>query len=395
MKRFNYSMGVALLLGVGIGFLDLSLVQKGAAIIATVFVKMLKLISLPMIFLAIVSTVTQITSLIETGRIIKKILKYTLLTTLIAATIGFLLFVILQPVQTEEVTLNSIQIQGNYLTFFLKIIPDHLMQPFMDNNVLGMSFLAAVFSCAVLKLPTSQSALLRDFFKALFDALLKITTALMRLMPIGVFAFTIEFMHHLREGKEHVNRLLLYASCVVGANLIQGFIVLPLFLKLKGHFPWRAASKMFPALTMAFFSKSSSATLPLTLSCAKERLGVSSKTADFALPLCSIINMNGCAAFILITLFFVSSSEGMVWTIGEMIPWIALSTLAAIGNAGVPMGCFYLATAFLMGMGISIKQMGMILPLYSFFDMLETALNVWSDSCVTLVVDRELINRNS
>lgn len=73
-----------------------------------------------------------------------------------------------------------------------------------------------------------------------------------------------------------------------------------------------------------------------------------------------------------------------------MIPWIFLSTIAAIGNAGVPMGCFFLTTAFLIGMGVPIELMGMILPLYSLFDMVETALNVWSDSCITAVVDKEL-----
>ena len=100
--------------------------------------------------------------------------------------------------------------------------------------------------------------------------------------------------------------------------------------------------------------------------------------------------MNGCAAFILITLFFVCSSQGITFTFWEMIPWVFLSTFAAIGNAGVPMGCFFLTTAFLIGMGVPIKLMGMILPLYSLFDMVETALNVWSDSCITTVVDKEL-----
>jgi len=100
--------------------------------------------------------------------------------------------------------------------------------------------------------------------------------------------------------------------------------------------------------------------------------------------------MNGCAAFILITLFFVCGSQGIVFSPLQMIPWIFLASFAAIGNAGVPMGCFFLTTAFLIGMGVPVELMGIILPLYSLFDMVETALNVWSDSCITAVVDKDL-----
>ena len=390
MRRFNFGMFVALGLGIALGLFNLSFIQTISETTSTIFIKLLKLVSLPMIFLAIVSTLSQMTSLIEAGRILKKILKYTLLTTLISASIGMILFLALHPSERVDPRFTDVPIQGTYLTFFLKIIPEHLVEPFIDNNVLGISFLAAIFSCAILKLPAYQSTLLRDFFKALFAALLEITSALIRLMPIGVFAFTIQFIQKLRGDGGQLKQLFLYAVCVIGANVIQGFIVLPLFLKIKGQSPIRIVSKIFPALTMAFFSKSSNATLPLTLSCAKNHLGVSDKTANFALPLCSIINMNGCAAFILITIFFVCSNQGVVFSIWGMIPWIFLSTLAAIGNAGVPMGCFFLTTAFLIGIEVPIEQMGMILPLYFLFDMIETALNVWSDSCITVVVDQEL-----
>lgn len=387
---FNFGMLLALLLGGIFGWLNLPLVNGAAHAISHLFISMLKLISLPMIFLAIVSTLTKMTSLSEAGFLLRKILKYTLFTTIIAATIGMLLFLFIDPVKGATAAVSAVPTQGSYFSFLLNIIPDNLVQPFIDNNVLGMAFIATVLSIAILKLPESQSHLLRDFFGALFAALLKITSALILLMPIGIFAFTIQFVQSIRQEAHQLEQLLFYGACVIAANLIQGFIVLPLILKFKGHSPINTARGMLPALTMAFFSKSSNATLPLALDCAKNRLGVSDKTASFSLPLCSIINMNGCAAFILITLFFVCSSQGITFSIWEMIPWIFLSTFAAIGNAGVPMGCFFLTTAFLIGMGVPIELMGMILPLYSLFDMVETALNVWSDSCITTIVDQEV-----
>ncbi|MCB1110390.1 MAG: dicarboxylate/amino acid:cation symporter [Chlamydiia bacterium] len=389
-NRFNFWMLLALLGGGIIGFIDLPFAQRAAEVLSKLFINMLKLISLPMIFLAIVSTLTRMNSLSEAGTLLKKILKYTIATTLIAATIGMVLFLIIHPVKLGMTEGEVVPTQGSYLTFLIKIIPENPIEPFLENNVLGMAFLAAIFSIAVLKLPRNQGDLLRDFFGASFAALLKITSALIHLMPIGILAFTIQFVHSMKGSGEQLQQLILYGLCVIGANLIQGFIVLPLLVKLKGGSPLRTARAMLPALTMAFFSKSSNATLPLALDCAKNRLGVSDKTASFSLPLCSIINMNGCAAFILITLFFVCGSQGIVFSPMQMIPWVFLASFAAIGNAGVPMGCFFLTTAFLIGMGVPVEMMGIILPLYSLFDMVETALNVWSDSCITAVVDQEV-----
>ena len=392
MKKnyFNLGMILALLLGGILGFFDLPFVVILADVISTLFINMLKLISLPMIFLAIVSTLSRMTSLSEAGVLLRRILTYTVATTLIAATIGMILFLIIQPVNLGEAVGVAVPRQGNYLSFLMKIIPENPVQPFLENNVLGMAFLAAIFSIAILKLPKEQNLLLRDLFGALFSALLKVTSALIFLMPLGIFAFTIQFVQSIKGNAAQLQQLMLYGLCVIGANLIQGLIILPIMVKLRGGSPMRTARAMFPALTMAFFTKSSNATLPLALECAKNRLGVSDKTASFSLPLCSIINMNGCAAFILITLFFVCGSQGIVFSPLQMIPWIFLASFAAIGNAGVPMGCFFLTTAFLIGMGVPVELMGIILPLYSLFDMVETALNVWSDSCITAVVDKDL-----
>ncbi|MGE0197433.1 MAG: dicarboxylate/amino acid:cation symporter [Simkaniaceae bacterium] len=399
MKRnyfFNLSMLLALILGGILGSTSIPFVHAGADVVSELFLNMLKLISLPMIFLAIVSTLTRMNSLHEAGYLLKKIFKYTLATTLIAATIGLILFLIIQPVKTGELSAPAFSpLKESYLSFLTQIIPPNLIQPFIENNVLGMAFIGTILSLAILKLPDEKGNILRDFFGALFEALLKVTSALILLMPLGIFAFTIQFSRNIQAESHQLQELLFYGVCVVAANLIQGFVILPLLLKWKKQSPIRVGRAMLPALTMAFFSKSSNATLPLTLECAKNRLGVSDKTASFSLPLCSVINMNGCAAFILITIFFACKSQGMTFTLGEMIPWIFLSTLAAIGNAGVPMGCFFLTTAFLVGMGVPLEMMGMILPLYSIFDMVETALNVWSDSCITVVVDKEVREKSA
>lgn len=393
---FNLAIFFSILIGILAGFFPHPLVQTLSLTLSNLFIKTLKLISLPMIFLAIVSTITQMSNLSEVKMLLKKILKYTILTTLIAATVGLLLFLAIEPSSISSIEASkTIKTEGSYLSFLTKLIPSNLIEPFTDNNVLGMAFIALALSLTILKLPHETTRPLKSFFQSLFQVLLKFTSGLILLMPVAVFAFTVQFMENIQANREDLKKLFLYAICVIGANLIQGLIILPLFLKRKNISPLKAAKAMMPALTMAFFTKSSNATLSLTLESAKNRLHISDKTAQFSFPLCSIINMNGCAAFILITLFFVCSSEGILFTPFEMIGWIFLASLAAIGNAGVPMGCFFLTTAFLVGMGVPVALMGMILPLYSLFDMLETALNVWSDSCITALVDQEIKEKDS
>ena len=117
-------------------------------------------------------------------------------------------------------------------------------------------------------------------------------------------------------------------------------MILPALLKWKKLSPWRLAKGMFPALTFAFFSRSSNATLPITLRCAQERLGISARVSNFSLPLGATINMNACASFILITVLYVATSGGVLFSTWNLLLWVALATLAAIGNAGVPIGCY-------------------------------------------------------
>ena len=97
--------------------------------------------------------------------------------------------------------------------------------------------------------------------------------------------------------------------------------------------------------------------------------------------------MNGCAAFILITSLFVMQQGGMPITTGTILLWTLISVVSAVGNAGVPMGCYFLTLSLMSGIGAPIALMGLILPIYTIIDMVETAVNVWSDSCVCAMVD--------
>ena len=213
--------------------------------------------------------------------------------------------------------------------------------------------------------------------------------ALLYVLPIGILAFAGQLSAQIEAGVI-VGALGKYTAVVIGGNLIQFFIVIPLFLLFRGLNPVDVFRKMSPAVAVALFTKSSAATLPVTLASAEDNLKAHPAVARFVLPICTTINMNGCAAFILVTSLFVMQNAGMELTMGTMVAWLFIAVLAAIGNAGVPMGCYFLTLSLMSSIGAPIGLLGIILPIYTIIDMIETAENVWSDASVCAMVDHDL-----
>lgn len=389
------NMGIifAILLGILTGHADIPVLNKIATIISQLFINLLKLVSTPIIFLSILSTISGMDSAHDFKFIGKKIIKYTLATTYIAAFVAFALFLILDPANMGSTPLpeskSFVDFDKGYLGYLIQAVPSNIIQPFSEHHVIGVLFLAILFSVASLALPDAQRLPLHTFFSSLNAMMLKVASWIVKLIPIAIWSFITLFMKDMQT-MINLNQILLYLLCVVGANLIQGFIILPLFVKRRGISPLKLAHSMLPALSLAFFSKSSSATLPMSMRCAEERAGIPKRLTNLAFPLCTAINMNGCAAFIFTTVLFVSMSQGIHYTVAEMVLWTFVATIAAVGNAGVPMGCYFLSSAFLAVMNVPLNILAIILPFYALIDMLETAVNVWSDSCVVAMVDKEI-----
>ena len=221
------------------------------------------------------------------------------------------------------------------------------------------------------------------------ELLFTLIRALLWALPLGILAFSAQLSAQIEAGVI-VGALGKYTAVVLGGNAIQFFIVLPLFLVARGLNPIHVFKKMAPALAVALFTKSSAGTLPVTLASAESRLKVNPTVSRFVLPICTTINMNGCAAFILVTSLFVMQNAGFDLSIGTMITWLFIAVLAAVGNAGVPMGCYFLTLSLMSSIGAPLGLMGVILPIYTIIDMIETAENVWSDSSVCAMTDHDL-----
>ncbi|MGL9717722.1 MAG: dicarboxylate/amino acid:cation symporter [Wolbachia sp.] len=372
-------------------YLNNEVIFEVAKLFSDIFISLLKLISLPLVFLSIVSTISGLKDSIEIKTLLKKTLFYTLLTTIIAAFVALSFYLLMDPVRKNFISNTIESVSGgnyNYFSYLKSLIPSNFVQVFLENNVIGSILIAFLMGGAVISLSREKQDILHQVFSALFDTLLKIAQGLLKFVPLAVWSFITCFLHELKGGSELCS-LLWYFACIMSANFVQAFLVLPLLMWYKGISPIQTLKGVMPALTLAFFSKSSSATLPTTIDCVQNKLKVPKKLASFILPICTTINMNACAAFILITVMFVAEMNGHTFSLSEMFIWIFLATGAAIGNAGVPMGCYFMATSYLVSMNVPLYIMGLILPIYTIIDMCETAINVWSDVCVTQIINKE------
>jgi len=398
----------ALVVGAVLGLLGLDWLNEVMDFVATVYTRLFQLLAVPTIVLAVITTFATFGSK-GSGRIFGRTLIYTLLTTFAAAAVGAILYVLVAPSNLPQ--LGEANVAGmlpeeaqkllpqsgevGWGLHIFSVIPNNIIKPFLEGNVLTLLLLAFAIGIGLSKLPESENkAVIVKGLLGLQDLLFLLIRGLIWTLPLGIVAFSAQLSAQVSAGVV-ADSIGKYVLVVLGGNVIQFFVVLPLFLIARGLNPIHVLGKMMPAVLMALFTKSSAATLPVTMESAENRLGVRKDIARFVLPICTTINMNGCAAFILVTSLFVMQNGGTTLTLGTILLWLIISVISAVGNAGVPMGCFFLTLSLMSGIGAPVAILGIILPIYTIIDMVETAENVWSDSCVCAMTNHDLSPRQA
>jgi len=387
----------ALISGGVLGALGIAPLNEFFGFVASVFTRLFQFIAVPTIALAVITTLSALGAKKDTGRIFAHAVTYTLLTTLSAAAVGLALYLWIAPgnLSAEIIGRGAADVPQklgtlSYYDHILSVIPNNILQPFISGNVLSVLLIAASAGLGLAFMPeTENKAVLLKGIHGLQELLFTLIRALLWALPAGILAFSAQLSAQIEAGII-VGALGKYTAVVMGGNFIQFFLVLPIFMLLRGVNPIHVFRQMSPALAVALFTKSSAGTLPVTLASAEKNLKVNPAVSRFVLPICTTINMNGCAAFILVTSLFVMQNAGFELSFGTMISWLFISVLAAIGNAGVPMGCYFLTLSLMSSIGAPVGLMGIILPIYSVIDMVETAENVWSDSSVCAMTDHDL-----
>ena len=384
----------ALVVGAILGWLNIDWLNGLFLFLASAYTRLFQFVAVPTIALAVITTLASLGDQKETGKIFLRTLTWTLLTTVAAAMVGLILYIAIRPdnLPVETITSGQVDVPDNlgtitYYDHILGVIPNNVIEPFAKGNVLSILLVAAAIGLTLAFIPKSENihALTKVIF-GLQEVLFTLIKALIWALPLGIVAFAAQLSAQVEAGVI-VGSLGKYVAVILGGNLIQFFIVLPLFLIANRLNPLKVLKAMSPAVLMALFTKSSAATLPVTMQSAEERLNVKPQVARFVLPICTTINMNGCAAFILVTSLFVMQNGGTTLDLPTMLLWLLIAVISAIGNAGVPMGCYFLTLSLMAGISAPVGIMGIILPIFTIIDMIETAENVWSDSCVCAIVN--------
>ncbi|MBS7261197.1 MAG: dicarboxylate/amino acid:cation symporter [Treponema sp.] len=387
----------ALVIGAILGSLHVGAIDSVCDFVATVFTRLFKFCAVPAIAVSVLSTLATLGGNKETGKIFRRTIMYTLLTTVAASTIAAILFFIIKPEVLsasvyEGVAADKLESMSSssFLSYFTSAIPDNILYPFVSGNVLSILIVSFAFGIGISKMEESEKkTTILNVVLGFQELVFKIIGWIITILPIGIIAFTAQLIKELSANiaMESIGK---YTAVVLSGNLIQFFIVLSIFLLCRGINPVKHFKNMIPAILTALFTKSSAATLPVTMDCVENRVKCDKKFSRFILPMCTTINMNGCAAFILVTSLFVMKNGGADLNIFTVISWILISVISAVGNAGVPMGCFFLTLSLMAGKGMPIGVMGVILPIYAVIDMIETAVNIYSDSCVCAMTNKDL-----
>ena len=387
----------ALVIGAILGSLHVGAIDSVCDFVATVFTRLFKFCAVPAIAVSVLSTLATLGGNKETGKIFRRTIMYTLLTTIAASTIAAILFFIIKPEVLsasvyEGVAADKLESMSSssFLSYFTSAIPDNILYPFVSGNVLSILIVSFAFGIGISKMEESEKkTTILNVVLGFQELVFKIIGWIITILPVGIIAFTAQLIKEMSANiaMESIGK---YTAVVLSGNLIQFFIVLSIFLLCRGINPVKHFKNMIPAILTALFTKSSAATLPVTMDCVENRVKCDKKFSRFILPMCTTINMNGCAAFILVTSLFVMKTGGADLNIITVISWILISVISAVGNAGVPMGCFFLTLSLMAGKGMPIGVMGVILPIYAVIDMIETAVNIYSDSCVCAMTNKDL-----
>lgn len=395
--KLHWQILIALVVGVLVARLAVWLgferfVIDQVSIIGDIFLKALRMIIVPLIVSSIISGITGIGGAENFGRMSAKTFTYYIITSLIAIITGLVLVNLIQPGMGADLTLQSKPegIEGNITQLkdtLMNIIPTNPLASMVKGEILPTIFFSLLFGFFITKVPKPYKQNLTNLFEGFFEVMMRLTHFIILFAPIGIFALIAKIV--TQTGMEIFIPLASYVVTIVLALATHAIVTLPVLLYfVAGISPIAHFKAMSSALLTAFSTSSSSATLPLTISSVEENAGASNKVSSFVLPLGATINMDGTALYECVAAMFIAQVYGIDLNFGQQFIVIFTALLASIGAAGIPMAGFVMMAIILNAVGLPLEGLGLILPVDRPLDMLRTSVNVWSDSCGTVIIAR-------
>ncbi|MBD3306614.1 cation:dicarboxylase symporter family transporter [candidate division KSB3 bacterium] len=355
--------------------------------VGTVFINLIKMLIIPLVFSTLVVGAASTGDLQRLGRIGGKTIGLYLLTTAVAITIGLLLGTIFQPgigvTMQTDLTQEAREAPGLVETL-LGLVPTNPIRSLANGDILQI-IVFALFTGVCISMAKVRAKPVLNFFDGFAEVMFQMTAIVMDYAPYGVFALIAAVA-----GQYGLSVLLplakvivlVYIGCIIHAAVVYGTMV-KVWARLN---PIRFFKGVFDAMVVAFTTTSSSATLPVTMRCVRENLGVSKDIASFVLPLGATINMDGTALYQGVCALFVAQVYGVSLSFGQYVTIIITATLASIGTAGVPGAGLIMLTLVLKQVGLPLEGIALIAGIDRVLDMARTCINVTGDSAVASVV---------
>jgi proton glutamate symport protein len=365
-----------------------------AKAIGDLFLRLLKMVTVPLILTSLITGVTGLGGQGNFGRMFSRTILYYVVTSMLAITVGLILVNLIQPgvgailpgggeaLEPADQSLTEIIYQQ-----INRLIPTNPFAAIAGGEFLSIISFAILTGMFINFVGGEHGRRLKELFESAFAVIMRMTAAVISLAPIGVAAFMIYATG--TQGLAIFKTLAWYMLTVFSALAVHAVIILPLGLKLFGkRNPWQFARQMSPALLTAFSTASSNATLPLTMNCVEKRAGISNETSSFVLPLGATINMDGTALYEVVAVMFIAqATAGFDLTLAQQITVAFTALIASIGAAGIPHAGLVMMAIVLQAVGLPLEAQGIIIAVDRVLDMCRTSVNVWSDSCGCAVVE--------
>ncbi len=371
--------------------------------LGTVFLRSLQMVVVPLIVCSLITGVSAMGDLNRLGKVGVRTFAYYVATSLLAITTGIFMVNLIQPGQGADLLASN----GGHGTAaalpkvveadrsmgailwdqLLRMIPQNPIAAASDGDMLPIIFFSLLLGVFIGLTGGESGQLLRRFFRAGFDVMMRMTLFVIRIAPIGVFGFMLDAAAD--KGLSVFASLAWYMVTVFSALCVHALVTLPLLILLMGRrSPFGFAKDMAPALLTAFSTASSNATLPLTMTCIESRAGVQQRISSFVLPLGATVNMDGTALYEAVAVLFIAQAFGMDLTLAQQVVVAFTALLASIGAAGIPHAGTVMMVVVLHAVGLPASAVGLVLAVDRWLDMCRTAVNVWSDSTAAAVIQR-------
>ncbi len=418
--ELHWKILIGMVLGIVFGFIMTGIdwgkdfVSDWIQPFGTIFVKLLKLIAIPLIIASLVKGISDLKDISKFRNIGLRTIGIYIMTTVVAISIGLLLVNIAKPgngISEETVTkltetyANSEGVQSKMneamnqkesgpLQFLVDMVPDNALKA-MSNNALMLQviFFTIFLGISMLLIGEERAKPLKDFFDALNDVVLKMVDLIMLTAPYAVFALLAGVVVSSSD-PDLLLALLKYSGVVVvGLLLMIVFYTLVVTMFTKKN-PFWFLKEISPAQLLAFSTSSSAATLPVTMERVEEHIGVDKEVSSFVLPVGATINMDGTSLYQGVAAVFISQALGFDLTFGDQLTIVLTALLASIGSAAVPGAGMVMLVIVLESIGFPADKLAIGLALIFAvdrpLDMCRTVVNVTGDATVSMVVAKSV-----